>query len=325
MKRLVSILVCMFFLCLVSITEVSANELTDVKDNEISMNDIQNILFDYFEKNNLNYELNTPEYLEYLMSVLIEGKDEDLASHPNYDLILLYASEYVSVIDEQQVLTDPNSEVLETLDLSEFETMTVDEVKEENLLEEATLEKNLDMFREKNLMSISTTSTYDRTAAVKYARAWYNSRNSLYNKHTLDCTNFASQVVIAGGKKEKKPTPMPSGINATTSYWYSDRYSMPSYSYAYRESTSFIRVTDFYTYWAKTQATKSTTSKSTIISQANLGDIVQLKASSGGNWYHTMIVTKKANGTIYLSGHTNDTLDKNINSINAYGFRLIKF
>lgn len=43
-------------------------------------------------------------------------------------------------------------------------------------------------------------SGYDRDAAVRYADQWVHDRNSGYPNYAgLDCTNFASQVMAAGG------------------------------------------------------------------------------------------------------------------------------
>lgn len=45
---------------------------------------------------------------------------------------------------------------------------------------------------------------YDRTKAVDYADKWWNSRNDEYDSFSSDCTNYASQVIAAGGLSMKK-------------------------------------------------------------------------------------------------------------------------
>ncbi|MBS4188949.1 amidase domain-containing protein [Bacillus sp. FJAT-49705] len=308
-----------------SVGQVSANEVVSKLENEYTIGEIQEILFDYFQENDINYELGSSEFLEYLISVLIEDKDEELAKHPKYDLILFYASEYVHEVEKQQSELIASEEEIKEIDLSQLQNKSVGDIKKEIASEEMLVEKEIQDYKAAHPHVYQLESTYNRTAAVNYAVEWYNKRNSQYNRHTLDCTNFVSQAVFAGGKSMTKPTVRPGGILETTSYWYSERYSLPAYNYGYRESTSWIRVVDFYSYWSRTQATVVSSSKTSIINNANLGDVVQLKRSSDGRWFHSMIVTKKANGTIYLSGHTNDTLNKSINNITADSFRVIKF
>jgi len=41
--------------------------------------------------------------------------------------------------------------------------------------------------------------SYNRSAAVSYADQWAHGRNSYYSNYTLDCTNFVSQILWAGG------------------------------------------------------------------------------------------------------------------------------
>lgn len=43
--------------------------------------------------------------------------------------------------------------------------------------------------------------TYDRLAAVQYAELWWNSTNPAYKNFEVNCTNFISQCLHAGGAK----------------------------------------------------------------------------------------------------------------------------
>lgn len=40
---------------------------------------------------------------------------------------------------------------------------------------------------------------YDREAAVRYANEWWNGRNPAFPVFDVDCTNFISQCLLAGG------------------------------------------------------------------------------------------------------------------------------
>ena len=40
---------------------------------------------------------------------------------------------------------------------------------------------------------------YNREAAVRYANKWWDSRNPAFPAFDVDCTNFISQCLLAGG------------------------------------------------------------------------------------------------------------------------------
>ncbi|TMF23991.1 MAG: hypothetical protein E6I28_11975 [Chloroflexi bacterium] len=58
---------------------------------------------------------------------------------------------------------------------------------------------------------------YNRSAAVAYADQWALSRNSNYPQFGNDCTNFASQVLQAGGYPQTNPG---SYFTCDPSLWY---------------------------------------------------------------------------------------------------------
>lgn len=173
------------------------------------------------------------------------------------------------------------------------------------------------------------TKGYSDSAAVAYARKWAKSRNSQYNSYSSDCTNFVSQCVEAGGKNMTKPSTVPIGIKETTSYWYSVRYKEwhgNSYVYKWNESTSFIRVADFYTYWKnKGITTASYSSKEKLQNGAAIGDVVQLK-NGDGKWFHSIIITGGTKGAREYCGHSSKRLDEPVKNISgAVSYRALKF
>lgn len=242
--------------------------------------------------------------------------------NPYYEQILFYASEYIHQVDESNtILTDEN----EIFDINMPYDSTIQEVKAIIKQEEIESEQEIKEHKSLNPVQIQPFAAYNRTAAAEYAVKWHNGRNPLYKNHAADCTNFVSQAVFAGGKAMKKPASRPSGITKDTNNWYSERYSLPAYNYGWRESSSWVNVEDFKTFWAKTQSVVTSSSINTIISNANVGDVIQLQASSGSRFYHSLIVHKKANGTLYLAAHTNNRVNLSIKDISAYKFRVIKF
>ena len=54
---------------------------------------------------------------------------------------------------------------------------------------------------------------YDREAAVRYADTWWDSRNPAFPSFDVDCTNFISQCLLAGG------APMHGYPNRTSGWW----------------------------------------------------------------------------------------------------------
>ena len=58
-------------------------------------------------------------------------------------------------------------------------------------------------------------------------------------------------------------------------------------------------------------------------SRAQIGDAVQLYDSED-NFYHTLIISEKKDGEIYVCAHTHDYLDRPLSSyVNASGVRFI--
>ncbi|WP_010098374.1 amidase domain-containing protein [Ornithinibacillus scapharcae] len=284
-------------------------------DDDYTLGEIESILFDYFKESTLDYEIGSIELRDYLLNQLLYDEDNNLTNHPQYKLIRAYAAEYLHELDQTQQprigLSENNPSV--DFNLDHLKNKTIKDIKKEvNEGDSAALNSY------SSEDEVGFLAAYSGSKAANYATSWYNKRNSLYNSHSNDCTNFVSQAIFAAGTSEHKPSPVPTGIKATTSHWYSDRYQewrTNHYVYRWKESTSWIRVADFYTYWSKYIPQRNYTGNSSVISYASLGDIVLFREASTGRRYHATIVTKKANGTVYLTYHTNDTLNKNIKNI----------
>jgi hypothetical protein len=58
---------------------------------------------------------------------------------------------------------------------------------------------------------------YDRLAVVKYADKWWNSGNPEYITFDVDCTNYVSQCLYAGG------APMSGKYNQHSGWWYAGK------------------------------------------------------------------------------------------------------
>lgn len=152
---------------------------------------------------------------------------------------------------------------------------------------------------------------YDRTRAVQYAYAWAKhggrSRNPAYPDFgENDCTNFVSQVVHAGTVSMTGAGFC--GSTDTSDQWYVNPASWWCFrSFAW--SSSWVNVYDFWRY--QTAIARNAKSREYLASQldelreaARVGDIIQLQTLGAGVKWHSMVVTMKENGEIYLTYHS---------------------
>lgn len=318
-KKICSLL-CMFTLTLATMPAGAY----DATSSNRTMNDIENDMILYLAEHHPDISYGTTEYVEYLTSILVENSDEILSHRSDYDDICTYAGEYLTYVDNMQVEASNEGEIL-SLD-KEIGDKTVSQVKEE-AAEQAKVDRQKS--EEQSYTPIAYSSSYNRTAAVNYAKKWAKQRNSSFNTYTSDCTNFASQVLNAGGISMRKPSTIPSGTNSTTKYWYSRKRTVASQGGVYSKfdvSTSWINVSGFYSYTSNHGARIiSCSSKNSLQNTARIGDIVQLQNSSG-TWYHTIIITGGSKGNYTYCGHTTNRLNYPVSSIgNNNKFRIIRY
>ncbi len=134
---------------------------------------------------------------------------------------------------------------------------------------------------------------YDGLAAANYAYKYALDYNDNYTWFTVDCTNFASQALYAGG------IPMQYTNDTVNNYkeWY------------YRDhilySGSWVNVDGLY--GAMQSKTMWIELKSSSLG-LELGDIIQYDRDSDNDWNHTAIVTKidSITKTRYVSYHSTD-------------------
>jgi len=133
--------------------------------------------------------------------------------------------------------------------------------------------------------------TYDRLAAVKYAEHWWNSYNPTYRKFDVDCTNYISQCLRAGG------APMRGMFDRGKGWWYQGNNW--SYSWAVAHSLR----------WYLSGSTAGLQGKE-VASAADLypGDVICYDFQGDGRWDHnTIVVTKDANGMPLVNAHTDNS------------------
>ena len=133
--------------------------------------------------------------------------------------------------------------------------------------------------------------TYNRMKAVQYAERWWNDHNPAYKSFHVDCTNYISQCLHAGG------APMRGYPNRSKGWWM--QHSNWSYS------------------WSVAHALRSylPSSKSGLravevsaAEQLQLGDVICYDFEGDGRYDHNTIVTgKDADGQPLVNAHTNNS------------------
>jgi hypothetical protein len=129
---------------------------------------------------------------------------------------------------------------------------------------------------------------YNRLKAVQYAERWWNDYNPAYKKFDVDCTNFISQCLHAGG------APMIGFPNRSNGWWMRNN----NWSYSWTVANS-LRL---YLPRAKT-GLRAKEVKSP--DQLLLGDVICYDFQGDGRFDHNTIVTgKDANGMPLVNAHT---------------------
>lgn len=135
--------------------------------------------------------------------------------------------------------------------------------------------------------------TYNRAAAVLYARRWALGRNPAYFDFSSlggDCTNFASQCIYAGAGV----------MNDTPLFgWY--------YCTAEDRTPSWTGVEFLYDFLVGNEGI-GPYAREVTAAEVLPGDIVQL-GREDGSFYHTPVITAVF-PTILVAAHSDDALDR---------------
>lgn len=132
---------------------------------------------------------------------------------------------------------------------------------------------------------------YDRRAAVQYAERWWNSYNPAYRVFDVDCTNFISQCLRAGG------APMRGAPVRDRGWWYTgDNWS---FSWAVAHSLR----------WYLSGSTQGLKGREVERPEDLLpGDVICYDFSGDGRWDHTtIVVSKDAYGMPLVNAHTDNS------------------
>lgn len=130
--------------------------------------------------------------------------------------------------------------------------------------------------------------TYNRMDAVRYAEKWWNTYNPAYEKFEVDCTNFISQCLHAGG------APMRGYPNRSKGWWYQNK----NWSYSWSVANA-LKV------YLQSSRTGLQAQEVTDPLELKLGDVICYDFQGDGRFDHNTIVTAKdALGMPLVNAHT---------------------
>lgn len=128
---------------------------------------------------------------------------------------------------------------------------------------------------------------YDRAAAVHYANTWWDSYNPAYPRFDVDCTNYVSQCLRAGG------APMWGYPNREKGWWIGGG----TWSLSWSTSHSLR--------WYLAGSTRGlTATQVSSADQLDLGDVIVYDFQNDGRFDHSTIVTAKDGTVPLVNAHT---------------------
>ena len=152
--------------------------------------------------------------------------------------------------------------------------------------------------------------TYDRRAAVAYARKWAYGRNpAFYDYENIggDCTNFASQCVLAGGGVMN--------FQPVFGWYYID---------ANQKSPSWTGVEYFYNFLTRPQSSVGPVGQEVSLEDIRPGDVIQL-SFKGQSYQHSPVVVAAwppyRPADILVAAHSYDALDR---PLSTYEYRQLR-
>ncbi|WP_339252098.1 amidase domain-containing protein [Sporosarcina sp. FSL W8-0480] len=146
---------------------------------------------------------------------------------------------------------------------------------------------------------------YNREAAVRYADQWWNGRNPAFPSFDVDCTNYISQCLLAGG------APMHGYPNRERGWWLQGG----TWSFSWSVSHSL--------HWYVAASKKGLTAKKVSSPyELDLGDLIFYDFQGDGRYDHSTIVTAKdINGAPLVNAHTYDAYHRTWDYKDSYAWR----
>jgi len=134
---------------------------------------------------------------------------------------------------------------------------------------------------------------YNREKVVEYAETWWNSYNPKYERFEVDCTNFVSQCLFAGG------APMDYTGKRDLGWWYAGKQgSHELWSFSWAVANSLQSYISHSRRGLRGHAVQDPR-------ELQPGDTISYDWDGDGRFQHNVIVTAKdANGMPLVNAHT---------------------
>lgn len=136
--------------------------------------------------------------------------------------------------------------------------------------------------------------SYNRDRAIAYANKWWNSYNPDYETFRVDCTNYVSQCLYAGG------APMRGEPVRENGWWY----TAGNWSFSWSVAHSLR-------WYLMGSESGLTASELTNPEELTPGDVICYDFASDGRWDHNTIVVAKDNDNMPLvNAHTDNSKNR---------------
>ena len=137
---------------------------------------------------------------------------------------------------------------------------------------------------------------------MAYARQWWNSRNPNFPAFTVDCTNFISQCLLAGG------APMWGAPNRGRGWWITGGWRSGREGHYPNETWSYSWSVSHSLRWYLETSKRGLTAKQvSSVSELEIGDVIFYDFQGIGVINHSTIVTSIRNGIPHVHAHTNNS------------------
>jgi hypothetical protein len=155
---------------------------------------------------------------------------------------------------------------------------------------------------------------FSGSAAASYARTWALTTNSTYGRFSNDCTNFVSQSMDAGGWTHLTGSDICDDRKSDSVWWFRSggcEYTACPWSWcptlkSINASYTWGGAHNFYNF---VRSSGRGTAAGHVMDLSE-GDVLQMDFSGSGHIGHTMVVTSKTAGNLFLSYHTSDHLNE---------------
>jgi hypothetical protein len=136
-----------------------------------------------------------------------------------------------------------------------------------------------------SLLPMGMTAT-NKQLVVNYANTYWSNYNTSYRAFSVDCTNFVSQAMKAGGWADNN------GPYFDDHYWW---YNGLNQTYSWAAAENWYKYARVYS---------GRVTALTNVYSLRPGDVLQVKYGSDPTIHHSTIVTAYTGGEVYLTYHT---------------------